>query len=372
MFMKLYNLFLTLLLSLLLCSIDLLQAQQLTPTYQAHCINSTEGKKSIKDLIETDTNIKNVAGNNLSITINANLESMHDIHLLGGHGFYLCNCTEIDLSNNKITADLFKPIFNTLPNLTKLNVSHNQIKSLPNIVHDNLAYLNLNNNHISELHLPHIIASLKKLTHLHACHNTITTLHEDNFEKDNCDKRISIFYKEKNYLPIHPLQELNIAHNNIGELYLTHLLNNLFDIISIDFSANPLTQVHSDNVTLRTVVPTIKFNNTHLSTDLIQKILINSSPSLKVKINDDMFKKGIVSFSIMEAIGFTMWMIAVASSPYDQLEVISESVFPIATALWFIGFCIYTKKADLYQKVYIPLFDQQASDIEQGSNTPLL
>ena len=358
MFMKLYNLFLILVIS----SIHLLSAQQLMPTYQSTLSNSIENKKSIQHLTANQI----IKSNNTVSIKNAELENIADIYLLGSNQISFADCTHLYLQNNKLDENLFEPLFNTLTNLTKLDVSDNNITKLPLIKSKFLQYLNISNNQITELNLQKIAEYLPALRTLIANNNHINTLHENELETFVKDNPTKGFYAQ--------LQNLQLSGNELTLLNLRALLNALEKLENLDLSSNLFTQIDSDHVVLRTVVPTINFKNTFIKSELIQKILNNSCPSLKVKTPHMLYMGG-TSLVSSEMVGLLIFVMGLGISSTPELfkritpELIAEYVFPIVTTLWFIGFCIYAKKAEIYQKVYIPQFHEQNTDIENGTGT---
>lgn len=332
MLMKLYNLFPT----LLICSVNLLHTQQLPST--------SENKKSIKDLtIKSTLNSGKIA---VSIN-NAELESIADIYLLGSKQISFADCTQLNLKNNKLNEDLFEPLFNTFANLVKLDISHNNISNLPLIKSNLLEHFNISNNQLTELNLPNILSSLPQLRILNANHNSITQLYEDNLKFVSC------------------LQDLQLTNNKIQKLNLTNLLNCSQKLTNLDLSHNPLSEVYSKYINLRSIekapldhelyIPTINLQHTQLNTEARKELLATSLPLLRTK-----------AFQLtLEYVFFGCVAEMVAGVFYMGISLRTHAndpalyTFVPVTLLYTLLFCIYAQKAQKYQKVYIPQFDQQ-------------
>lgn len=331
-------------------------------------VNFLLGMDTNQSLIEIDKKTNGIVNKEILITAaNANLDNIHGIYCIADLNSLLGNCTEINLSHNKLNAKLFEPLFSTLPYLTKLDVSHNKIKCLPNIVHCKLVHLNLNHNQITKLHLPNIISSLRRLTYLSARHNKITTLHEDTLKP--------------NYDYEHPLKDLQLSDNQIPQLNLTNLLDGLQKLKNLDLSGNPLNQVDSDHINLRYIItgcltrelyiPTISFQKTLLEKEAQKKLLINSSPSWHSKgpLLALEFSCGFV-MSLVPGVVLSTFLL-LSGTVHSANDAALYSFVPVEF-LYIVLFCIYAKTSKKYQRVHKPLFDEQNSDVEKGTNIPLL
>lgn len=137
------------------------------------------------------------------------------------------NVDQLNLSHNRITAaGVIKKMFNNLVNLTHLNVSSNQITSLPPNSFQNaqkLRHLDLSNNLIREISIQ-AFANLVNLEHLNLARNRLTKIETGTFSalrhlktldiSNNALKMINV-----NILPLQPNRmELLCIDPNLVEL----------------------------------------------------------------------------------------------------------------------------------------------------------
>jgi len=161
-------------------------------------------------------------------------------------------CESLDLSHNLLSN--LSPLINEMVNLRSLNVSNNQLSSLPSINRlKSLTLLNLNNNKLKEL--PDCFNNLQNLKQLHLRNNMLVTLPSTR----GCQNLVEI-YLGNNSLKMLPydlpnnIMILEVRDNKI--IGLPDSITSFRKLERLDIANNSISKLHPEigNMSLKVLV----------------------------------------------------------------------------------------------------------------------
>ena len=160
--------------------------------------------------------INDINYTDISVNTFNNLPSLSIILIHGTKIKHLGGMSEFQLSDVPLEG-----IFNNLPRLWNLNLSHNQIQTINSLSHNlpNLRSLSLSHNKINKLQLQ-LFSNLPKLEHLYLENNQIQELQLGLF--DNLSELNTLRLNNNNIITLQ--QDLFINLSSLKELYLNNNL----------------------------------------------------------------------------------------------------------------------------------------------------
>lgn len=180
----------------------------------------------------------------------------NNITELNGQTFHhLVNLTSINLSNNNIKT-LDKLMFNKLKSLKTLNLSNNKLSKLDNIFGnlERLDYLNISINDITTIPKG-VFVNMTYLRHLNASYNQITNIASGAFIYLNNLMYLDISHNRLttidmgSFSGLHKLRNMNIGYNYVKPN--KYLMINTPSLIELDISFNELENLDVDLFSLQ-------------------------------------------------------------------------------------------------------------------------
>ena len=164
------------------------------------------------------------------------LGNLNITHLSSSDFFGLTNVVTLRLPHNQL-KEIPPGVFNHLPSLAYLDLSHNQIEQINTSNSMNqLRHLNLSHNVLRELsYLDHF----NQLAHLNLSHNLLRGI----------DGNIFNFQPKSGVKTQHPewrnLITLNLSYNQIREV-ASNALNSLYNLVNLNISHNQISYLSSE------------------------------------------------------------------------------------------------------------------------------
>ncbi|XP_047518359.1 toll-like receptor 7 [Pieris napi] len=175
----------------------------------------------------------------------------------------------LDLAQNNIK---FVPsgVFCSLENLSTLNLTHNRIRTIGQIGFGqgcglNLLNLDLSHNEIKSLPAESELLKLRSLQHLYLQHNNITDISSEAFDGLVSMRVLNISHNRLYTIPegifanARELREIYLNDNSLFEL-ARGIFNRLEQLIFLDLSSNQLTSNHVDDGTFLGLIRLIVLN----------------------------------------------------------------------------------------------------------------
>jgi internalin A len=239
--------------------------------------------------------------------------------------FTLENLKYLNLADNQI-HEISGRDFMNLINIEKVDISYNQITSLPSerIEYPKCKNLSIKGNRLQKF--PTTFSDVKTLVKLDLSENRISSIEDDAFDGLENLIELDLSFNELTYLPtslgkLTKLKKLNLSGNKIGSL--PKEFENLTSLESLDFDGNPIGRVPVE-ITSQGVSGIINY---YLSLgDSVQlfeaKLLIVGQGNVgKTYLMNRLMHDSIPETRTTEGIDIKMWKIPTESSPDFRVNI---------------------------------------------------